>query len=205
MAGIVVDSIDLSSVDRIVVRNEGQDEMKRTYAGLVLMVCCLVAGCSTTGGIKADVFPAGQEALCMQQLAIAKAGIERCGTPLKRVDNITVSLRKGEQKIDGMWCWQLTPGYWIGGLTEWGHQITVGCNPSTLGEVSPGVLLHEMGHYWLITNKGINSHDPKYDSVFHWAGLPMAKKPAAKTHAWKDPGIADRVVDTPTDLKGAVK
>jgi hypothetical protein len=46
----------------------------------------------------------------------------------------------------------------------------VGCHPETQDEVSYGVLYHENGHYWLMTNYDDASHDPKFDPAFGWSG-----------------------------------
>jgi len=162
---------------------------------LYLIPCvALLQGCSLLhhDEIGNDIFPVGYETLCKNQLAAAKAGIERCGTPLKREQAVEVHLHKGTKKYNGMWCWEWTPGYYVAGMTLEGRKIEVGCSPQ-YKEVNNGVLFHEFGHYWLATNKGDYSHNAKYDSVFHWSGLgaAMAKKPST------DPIIT---IDTPTEI-----
>lgn len=126
----------------------------------------------TLGTPKAPKFPttppevAGQ---CQRQMDAAKQAIINCGTPLKYTIQAKVTTHKGEQNFDGVWGWRYGAGY-VGGLTSYGD-ITVGCNPNTGGEISDGVLFHEFGHYWLMSNYGIKNHDPKYDSVFNWSWI----------------------------------
>jgi len=144
----------------------------RIVIGL-LTVLLLAAGCITHKPDMTDRFPAGLETMCQQQMTRAKLAIERCGSPLVKKGGVHVSLHKGTQKINGMWCWELSPGYWIAGVITGSADIEVGCHPQTFGEVSAGVVYHEMGHYWLGTNYSIHGHDPKYDPAFHWSTLAL--------------------------------
>jgi hypothetical protein len=138
---------------------------------LAVILAFLVSGC-ISHKIKSPEFPPSCNALCQQQLDKSKKAIEALdGKSLKYKSSLRVALHKGEKKIDGMWAWQIAPNYYVGGLTEWSNFVTVGCHPVTMGEVNAGVLFHEFGHFWLTTNYGIRSHDPKYDPVFHWSGL----------------------------------
>jgi hypothetical protein len=166
--------------------------MKRA---LVLIFCTvLLQGCSILHHdlVGNDAFPAGYETLCKNQLAAAKAGIERCGTSLKREQAVEVYLHKGTKKFNGMWCWEWSPGYYVAGMTLEGRKIEVGCSPQ-YKEVNSGVLFHEFGHYWLITNTGDHSHNAKYDSVFHWSGLAMGDRRMGSTNT----GVT---VDTPAEI-----
>ena len=127
---------------------------------MILIILC--AGCKSTKPNMTDSFPKGLEAVCMQQLQAAKASIESTGTVIMKKRGVFVYLRKGEKRIDGMWCWP-EGAWWIGGETaSSGSPVFIGCNPNTLGDVSLGVIYHEFKHYWLITNKGLHGHNPQY-------------------------------------------
>lgn len=142
---------------------------------LLLAMLCVISlqGCSLPCHVKEqDIFPTGYVMLCTKLLKDSKDGIEKCGSPLKREQAVEVRLHRGTKKINGMWCWEWTSGYYVGGMTLEGRKIEVGCSPQ-YKEVNAGVLFHELGHYWLETNYGDYSHNAKYDSVFNWSGLPL--------------------------------
>ena len=168
----------------------------RLGATLALPVLALMQGCSILhhGGVGADVFPVGYEAVCMRQLASARAGIEQCGSPLRRTQAVEVYLHKGTKKISGMWCWEWMDGYYVAGMTHGGRKIEVGCSPQGK-EVNSGVLLHEFGHYWLETNYGDYSHNAKYDAVFRWSAL-KAITVTARSRKGNEYGT----IDTPEEI-----
>jgi hypothetical protein len=139
---------------------------------LFAIIVCLTAGC-ISNKVYPPNFPPGIATMCQQQLDASKAAIERCGSPLTYNTTLTVTVKPGTKFIDGMWCYEWTPGNYIGGMTYYGRTVEVGGNPKNLNDVNPGVLFHEFGHFWLHTNYGIDYHDPKYDSAFHWSRLGM--------------------------------
>lgn len=118
-------------------------------------------------------FPADISGMCHHVKNEAQQGIERIdGKPLTIKRNLKVKKIPGAKKTDGIWAWQSDywDKMWVRGLCH-GNLIEIACNPTTGGEVSSGVLKHEMGHYWIMNNHKIYGHPKKYDPIFNWSWI----------------------------------
>lgn len=160
--------------------------------GVVMVGIVGVVGC-VSNKVSQPNYPSGIANMCKEQLSNAKVGIEGCGSPLSYQSSLTVIVRPGTKFIDGMWCYEMGKGYYIGGLTYNSRVVEVGGNPNNLNDINVGVLFHEFGHYWLQSNYGISHHSAKYDSVFHWSGLDNMKGISTN--------VSRIIVDTPEMLK----
>jgi hypothetical protein len=157
----------------------------------VVLIGIIMTGC-VSDKVNVPNYPAGIANICNQQLNNAKVAIEACGSPLRYQSPLTVGVKKGTRFINGMWCWELTPGYYIGGITYYGRNVVVGCNPNNENDVNSEVLYHEFGHYWLQSNYGISNHAAKYNPAFHWSGLDNVKSLISTNCI---------IVDTPENFK----
>ena len=142
--------------------------MRKLLNIIIGVVIVGLVGC-VSNKVNSPNYPSGIVNVCRQQLELAKVGIEGCGSPLVYQSSLVVSVRKGTKLIDGMWCYELSSGYYIGGMTYYSRNVIIGCNPNNENDISVGVLFHEFGHYWLQSNYGIANHPAKYDSIFHWS------------------------------------
>jgi len=133
-------------------------------AVLISIILISTTGCITFGGKKEPTFtyPSDITPMCEQAKERAIQIIQTHGvTPITN-RSVTVKKHKGDRFIRGMWAWDIGDGYYVGGSIKMGNIIEVGCNPITGGEVSFGVLQHEMGHYLL----GIYSHPAEWNDLF---------------------------------------
>jgi len=127
----------------------------------VMLVIC--AGCAST---PKYTFPASIADTCAAAMADARNCIEAVGIETKEY-SATVSLRAGEKKISGLWCW-FDPVWnrYVAGLCG-GKTITVGCHPVTQGEIDYPTLKHEFGHHWLM-GVSIRTHDARLHCFQNW-------------------------------------
>jgi len=142
----------------------------------IVFIVAVAAGCRT--GLPPVYCTAAQVpgAVTVQaavQFAAVRACLEQsCGITFHHEQPYALLLRKGEKMVDGLWVWyEPSAGYDIGGYSN-GNCVMVGCNPITFGEVSDGVLYHELGHHLLRNEFGDATHNPLYDACLHWSGLP---------------------------------
>lgn len=137
--------------------------MKRIVMALV--VVCF--GCRTTEyNIPKDI-----EGLSKSCLSESKSCIRSTGMKLEdKADKLSVKKIRGTKKFKTGWGWYLPDrNLWVLGLTRKENSryiIEIGCNPETLDEVNRDALLHEMGHFWLLSNYTDYGHDPKYKGCF---------------------------------------
>lgn len=93
----------------------------------------------------------------------------------ERHKSLTLVSRKGERKFSSGWGWQSAEwnNMWVLGLT-WdkgggNYLIEIAHNPANELDISLPALRHEFGHFWLMSNFGNDSHDPKYkDCFWNW-------------------------------------
>ncbi len=138
----------------------------RLMQQIPLLAALLAAGCATTG--DRYQFPADISDQCYRALAETKAGIESCGMPLTKRQGLVVNKVQGEQKIKGAWAIRSLTGSEMVYAEYNGYAIRIGCDPVT-GEISYGMLHHEMGHYWLVSNYQMWGHPAQFDAVFSWS------------------------------------
>jgi hypothetical protein len=97
----------------------------------------------------------------------AKYCIEQQGTPLTVKSSIELRKHKGTKKFKEGWGWyDPNNNFYVLGLCH-GDVIEVGVNPATGGEANQAVILHEFGHYWLMSNYNIRNHDPRFTKCFY--------------------------------------
>lgn len=120
--------------------------------------------------------------MCENARNDAMACINGNGTKVAAKKSIILEKRQNCIKKYGMWAWQepTAGNAWVVGAT-WkrgnGFYIQVACNPKTGGEVRYQTVKHEHGHYFLWSNYGDSSHNPKYGSCFeNWNGVKIVAK-----------------------------
>jgi hypothetical protein len=131
---------------------------------MIALLLFLICGCKTS---KPEFnFPQDIKWICHDAKNQAKSNIVSKGVPLKEKKGCVVVKIKGTKKFGPMWAYYSEEWkQYIGGICG-GNYIEIACDPNT-GEVNFMVLVHEFGHYWLMTNYNDWSHDPKYKDVFY--------------------------------------
>jgi hypothetical protein len=134
---------------------------------LILSLLILCSGCAH----YTCKFPAEIDAVAHGCKNEAQAKIQAKGSSLKMKSDCSVTEIPSDKNYNGMWCWyDPTWKMYVGGLCG-GSWIQIGCNPNNRADIHSPSLTHEMGHYWLMTNFGDYTHNPKYDNDFNnWRG-----------------------------------
>jgi len=147
----------------------------RVVSLLVACVLTVLVGCRTTRPsiyVPAASVPPEVRRQADEQYARAKACLmESCGVVFSKDYPYSLLLIKGEKKVDGLWAWNEKGVGYVGGMST-GYAIIIACNPTNFGEVSEGVLYHELGHHLILNALQDGSHNPKYDPCFNWSKLP---------------------------------
>lgn len=136
---------------------------------LILTVLFLTS-CATTTKYK---FPSDIKGVCEGNLNQAKNCIQSKNTKLEfKAEELKVIKVPGEKKFASGWGWRSPEwnGMWVLGLTyDRGggkYEIKIGCNPTTQQDIAQPALLHEFGHFWLMSNRNDGSHNGLYSSCF---------------------------------------
>ena len=154
--------------------------MKINLLTIILSCLLFVSGCSTTSNKPKLSYPADIKTMCEN----ARNDAISCIGNVKVSKSLVLEKRPNCVKKYGYWAWQepSIKNVWVLGAT-WkrgnGYYIQVSCNPKTMGEVRYGTVKHEHGHYFLWSNFGDPSHNPKYKGCFE---------------NWNDPRVKTRAV-----------
>jgi hypothetical protein len=140
--------------------------MKLVIVGLILALCLTqLSGCDNK--VEYD-FPSDIKGLCNQARDDAKHCIQSKGQSLDENWSCAVvkNMRCDRKASSGYWCWY-DPSWkmYVGGLA-YPKRLEVGCNPQTGGEVHSGVLKHEFGHHWLMSNNVSDKHPSQFKDCF---------------------------------------
>jgi hypothetical protein len=136
-------------------------KMKNLILSVSLLI--LFSGCTT----YKCTFPTEINSVAHGCKNDAQAKIQSVSSSLKMKSDCSVTEMPGDRNYSGMWCWyDPTWKMYVGGLCNGNGQIWIGCNPNNRADIHVPSLTHEMGHYWLMTNFGDFTHNPKYDRLF---------------------------------------
>ena len=145
----------------------------------LLIISAMLVGChSNNSGNKIDfTYPDDISGMCHAERNEAKSCIESKIGIVKYKKDLVLEKRPGTKKISGEWVWSepVWQNKLVSGLT-WDkgdyYLIQVACNPKTMQEISSGVVRHEHGHYFLMSNFGEHGHNSLYSSCFlRWYDL----------------------------------
>lgn len=129
---------------------------------LFLVAGCFLMGCSMFRKNEIEIdYPNEIAQMCVGASTYAQTILAKHGMPTERRWSVKVRTYRCTKKVRGMWVWEDKQYGWIGGYHSLGN-IMVGCSP-TGDEVNLGVLRHEFGHYWKMSNgygHQYNDHDP---------------------------------------------
>jgi hypothetical protein len=132
----------------------------------IIITCLLVLICGCQTSKPEFKFPSDIKWTCYDAKNQAKANIISKDVPLREIKGCKVVKIKGEKKFGPMWAYYSEEWErYIGGICG-GTYIEIACDPNT-GEIYFPVLVHEFGHYWLITNYNDWIHNIKYRDVFY--------------------------------------
>lgn len=141
--------------------------------GLVVAGALVLCGCKTTKPQWS--YPDGNREFFELARNIAVAGIARVDGKTPKLDTrARYETHAGQRKYGGMWCWYSPEwNFWVGGLCYLENPIrpTIGCHPTTGGELHSGVAQHEIGHQILWDVYRDATHNPKYrGALWQWSG-----------------------------------
>jgi hypothetical protein len=134
---------------------------------ILFLTATMLTGCGKS--IKYN-FPEDIKYQCHGAKNEAKAKLESVGLSIKEKNDCTVLKVKGQKKINGIWAWyDTTWKMYVAGLCD-GKNVWIGVNPQTGDEIWIAGLVHEFGHFWLISNYNDWGHNPQYAHLFvNWA------------------------------------
>lgn len=133
----------------------------------IAAICTVFTGCAIFSHKEYTfTYPSDIKERCYDAKQRAKDLIQTTGDKLSTKSNSSVTKIPGERMFSGEWAWQYKPGFWVCGLCYAYGKIQVACNPKTGGDVNQLTLIHENGHYWLMSNFKDYGHNPKYKSLF---------------------------------------
>lgn len=133
---------------------------------IAVLIMTLTSGCATLLNRPENKFPGDIKGICHGSKNEAERLIESKGHKLKAEADCKVIKTNGERKFSGIWAWHDTGwNMYVCGLCN-GETIWIGCNPNTGQEIHVPTLTHEMGHHWLMTTLGDNTHNKAYDDCF---------------------------------------
>jgi hypothetical protein len=157
------------------INKQGKKTMNRRQFIATTATAMLCGGCSTLPLLweKPELIaPKGEYAFCKGAMNEAARLLATKGTKTKHTHTVEVVVTKGVKKVGGIWSFYVDayPGMTIGGLisrSSGKYRILVAGHPVTGKELSAKVLVHEFGHFWLMSNYGDSSHNPKYKDLFY--------------------------------------
>jgi hypothetical protein len=138
----------------------------------IILLALLCSSCTLLPKRTSFEFPQDLSGMARHEMNQAKTCIESKGLKLNHTARrLTVQKVPGQRKFREGWAWQepTLNNVWVLGLC-WdrgsSYLIQVGANPNNMAEVSPQIMKHEMGHYWLMSNYRIYTHDRRFHSCF---------------------------------------
>lgn len=136
---------------------------------LTLIICILSVGCVS----NRYHYPKDIRSECIYSVEKARRCIEHAGVSLRRPpEPYYIYKIPGEKKFSDGWGWRSPElgGKWVLGQTGRynGVYITqIGCDPDNEKDINIEVLIHEAGHYWLLSNYKDGTHNEKFKHCFY--------------------------------------
>jgi len=132
---------------------------------LIGVILFSITGCITFGKHNPTfTYPPDITPMCVMAREQAIQIIRAHGATPMINKSVVVKKHVGDRFLSGMWAWDVGDNYYVGGTYSIGGVIEVGCN-SNGGEVSQGVLVHEMGHHL----SGWMNHPVGWEDLFGFA------------------------------------